>query len=390
MKVYCFVSHRKSSTFAKDEKHKYMKRIGWIGCALTALLLSCGESKKEFVVEGTINNLGGQALYAVYEPGDRLVVDTLRPSNGYISLRNTSEELIPIQFYYSDKTPFTKLYVKNGDRIELSGDGKDPFGLSVEGSAINKHLFEFNLTHKAILQNWMDERNKAQSGLKGEKYEVAYQELQNAIVDYVHQKPNNPVSAILIGDYLLGEADKVLCDSLIGLLGEELMISSPAKPILLYQQFQDSLANDSILPSFRWINPADTIDHLDTHKAIATLLYFQSSDNFGTARRYQLFMETWSEKYAPDTLQLIEISLDRDSAVWHEKIKNDTVKWERRWLQDNYLTPGIKQLNIQQLPYLIVIDSIGQIVTRGLPPDSMEGYFKQIIYPDSIDSSNCE
>ena len=52
-------------------------------------------------------------------------------------------ELIPIQFYYFDKTSLTKIYVQNGDRIELSGDGQDPFGLRVKGSSLNKDLFKF-------------------------------------------------------------------------------------------------------------------------------------------------------------------------------------------------------------------------------------------------------
>ncbi len=390
LKRYCFVSPRKSSTFAKNEMLTQMKRIGWIWCTLVGLLLSCGNNPKEFVVEGTINNLGGRPLYAVYETNKQLFVDTLLPDNGYIALRNSSPTLIPIQLYYADKTHFTKVYVKNGDRIELAGDGEHPFELTVEGSVLNGDLFEFNQTHKSLLQNWLTEHNKSQSGLRSKEYQQAFDTLQSAIVAYVNQKPNNPVSAILVSDYLLGESDKILCDSIIGLLDKELLTSPIAISIQRYQQFQDTLATDSILPKFQWVTPTDTIDYLDTKKARATLLYFQSSNNFGTARQYQLFMEKWSEKYPSDTLQLIEISLDRDSVAWREKVKSDTVKWERRWLQENYLAPSIQKLHIQHVPYLIVVDSLGKIVSRGLSPDSIGSYIEQIIYPDSLPSSNSE
>ncbi len=365
-----------------------MKKAVWILFLLTGILWGCGDHKKEFVVDGTINNLGGHPLYAVYELGNRLVIDTLRPNNGYISLRNVSDALIPIQFYYSNRTPFIKVYAQNGDRIELSGDGKEPFGITVKGGGLNKQLFEFNHAHKELLQTWLAERNKAQSGLKSVQYQQAYQELERAVVDYVSQNPKNQLSAVLVGDYLLGEADEALCDSLIGLLSEEVLSAPLASSIKIYQEFQAVLATDSILPALQWVTPADTTEYLEPGQAIATLLYFGSDGTPSTDRRYQSFLEECRQKYSSDTLQLFEISLDRDSAAWREKIKNDTVSWALRWIQESYANMGVKQLHIHRVPYLIVADSTGHIISRGLSPDSSAYYIEQMIYPDSIDSSN--
>ncbi len=365
-----------------------MKKTGWVLC-LIGLLTSCGSHKKdEFVVEGTINNLNGVPFYAVYEAGNTLEIDTLQSMDGYFALHNTSKELIPIQFYYANKTPFTKVYVQNGDRIELSGDCNTPFALEVKGSSLNNDLFEFYQTHQTTLQTWLIERNKSQSGVKSEQYQEIYPKLQEAIIDYVNQYPDNPVSAILISDYLLAEADEALCDTLIASLSDEILKTSVATPIKQYQQLREEFSANSILPSFRWVTPTDTIDYLDTGTAQVTLLYFQTSKNLETTQHYQSFLKEWEREYPSSSLQIIEISLDTDSATWRKGMKNNPVKWQRRWLQDGYLASGVKALNIKSLPYLIVADSARRILSRGVSPDSLDSYIKQIIHPDSLQSAN--
>ena len=76
-----------------------MSKIGAILCVGVLLLCGCGGNSNEFSVEGTLNNLGGRPVYAVYSTESGIVVDTLRPQNGYIAFKNSSAELIPIQFY---------------------------------------------------------------------------------------------------------------------------------------------------------------------------------------------------------------------------------------------------------------------------------------------------
>ncbi len=358
-----------------------MRKIGTILVFVLAWLLSgCGGKESEFVIEGTLNNLGGRPLYAVYELQDRIEVDTLRPQNGFITLKNNSEQLIPIQFYYFDKTPFTKIYVQNGDRIELSGDGEDPFGLALKGgNSLNKELFKFNHANKELLQTWLTERNKATSGIRSQRYNQLCVELQGVIATYVGEHRGSPVSAILVGDYLLGEATETVCDSLIGLLDETVLMNNPGFSLERYRQERVEQAVDTLLPAFTWVTVADTMAVLDTKRASATLLYFQSSDHFNTARRYKTRLKEWVDRYDTQELQVVEVSLDSDSTVWKQKIEGDTVKWERRWAKNGYLDDGVRALHIQRLPYLVVADSLGRVVARGLPLDSVSAYIKQLV-----------
>ena len=104
---YCFAPPVKSSTFARNENVFCMNKIGAVLCICVLLLSGCGGKDNEFVVEGTINNLGGRPIYAVYSLENGIVVDTLRPQNGFITFKNSASAVIPIQFYYFDKTPLT-------------------------------------------------------------------------------------------------------------------------------------------------------------------------------------------------------------------------------------------------------------------------------------------
>ena len=109
------------------------------------------------------------------------------------TFKNSSPALIPIQFYYSDKTPLTQIYVQNGDRIELSGDGQDPFGLKVKGSSLNKELFKFNQENKGLLSVWTVERNASASGSPTPRYRELSEKLQGVIATYVGKHRDSPV-----------------------------------------------------------------------------------------------------------------------------------------------------------------------------------------------------
>ena len=87
-----------------------MSKIGAILCVGVLLLCGCGGNSNEFSVEGTLNNLGGRPVYAVYRLGNGILVDTLRPQNGHLALKNSSPAPIPIQFLHFHKTPLTPTY----------------------------------------------------------------------------------------------------------------------------------------------------------------------------------------------------------------------------------------------------------------------------------------
>ena len=356
-----------------------MSKIGAILCVGVLLLSGCGGKSHEFSVEGTLNNLGGRPVYAVYSTESGIVVDTLRPQNGYIAFKNSSAELIPIQFYYFDKTPFTQIYVQNGDRIELSGDGQDPFGLKVKGSSLNKELFKFNQENKELLQTWLAERNASASVSRTPRYEQLCRELQGVVADYVGKHRDSPVSAILLSNYLLGEADQARCDSLIALLDPGVLAGGAGVPLVRYREFENTLKADSVLPYLSLVTVADTSWIIDAQEARATLLCFWAAETAGT-RSYETFLGDMAARY--DTaVQVIDVSLDRDSAVWRRTVSPDTVQWTRLWAKGGYLYAGVKWLDIHRLPYLLVADSTGRVVARGLSPDSTRACIDRMIKP---------
>lgn len=358
-----------------------MNKAGAILCFFALLLSGCGGKDNEFVIEGTINNLGGRPLYAVYSLDHGIVVDTLRPQNGFITLKNSSSALIPIQFYYFDKTPFTRIYVQDGDRIELSGDGQDPFGLKVKGSSLNKDLFKFNQEHKELLQTWLSERNTSASGWRTRRYEQLNDELRGVVATYVGKHKDSPVSVILLDSYLIGEADESYCDSLIQLLDQSLLSEPWAITLAEYRRDKIEQQSDTVLPRFTLHTLADTIEVLSPDKSKATVLCFWAAETFGTDK-YNGFLQEITDRYDTLGLQVVSISLDRDSAVWRHRVESDsTIRWEQRWLKNGYLHSGVKRLHIHSLPHLLVADSTGRVVARGVLPDSLRASIERVIEP---------
>ena len=344
---YCFAPPVKSSTFARNENVFCMNKIGAVLCICVLLLSGCGGKDNEFVVEGTINNLGGRPIYAVYSLENGIVVDTLRPQNGFITFKNSASAVIPIQFYYFDKTPLTKIYVHQ--------------------------------ENKELLQSWSAERNISASGMRTRRYEQLSKELQGVVAKYVGEHKDSPVSAILLDDYVLGRASDAFCDSLIGLLDDRVLSAPPATALEMYRQFETIQKSDTVLPYLSLTTVADTTELLNPREAQATLLCFWAAETPGT-QRYSGFLREIAERY-DSLVQVVEISLDRDSAVWKERIESDSAVWARRWAKGGYLYPGVKELHIQSIPYLLVADSLGRIVARGLSPDSSRVYIERLVTP---------
>ena len=64
-------------------------------------------------------------------------------------------------------------------------------------------------------------------------------------------------------------------------------------------------------------------------------------------------------------LEIVDISLDRDTVVWKNHIRRDSATWRQGWAAGAMAAPGINGIGINRLPFAVVCDSAGATLYRG-------------------------
>lgn len=344
-------------------------------CLLAAwLLVSCGENKDAFVIEGTLNNLGGRPLYAIYPIKDRIVTDTLRPDDGRIAMQGFAEEPVPVQLYDSQMQPVMRFYLQNGDRIELKGNAQKPEEIRMKGNGLNSDLWRLIHDHYDIFATLASERAKsAGRWQKPPSLIEAEERADSLLIAAIEKNRGSQLGSILLADYLLRSDKYALCDSLWNTLDRNAALPYIAANMQELMQRYDIANENKRLPHLRFLDLNDTISFVNPRDSKATLLYiWAAEDPRSASMRHQLsqYLQTYDSK----KIQVVALSIDRDTAVWHKQVENDSLPVIHLWCEGAYNNRILKRHHIDRLPVVMLGDSLGMIVVRAsaLPDPDIE------------------
>ena len=358
-----------------------MKHNILVSLLLVLLLSACGNNKDVFIIEGRINNLGGRPLYALYETPDGIAKDTLMPYEGKIEMRGSSADLVAVQLYKTGWEPFMRLYLRNNERVEIEGDAHNPYEMVLKGSKLNRNLWKLICKNHLLFetaQSAGEKQMKAYGRVDGNNRDIA--RLDSCLIDYIERHPKNTLSSILIGDYLLRYDNVVLCDSLWKNLNEK-ALWTPAGEALQHMKKITSFSDDKLrLPHMRYFDDTDTIRYLTPRNSKATLLCIWRADG-KNATLHHAELEKYAARYSKDTLQVVAISFDPDTALWHKMVKNDTSPVIDLWNDNVFTSRSMKNHNFTRFPTFMLADSKGNIVVRTshLPDADIEEQLDSLI-----------
>lgn len=340
--------------------------------SLLLLTVSCGDGKEEFVIKGKLNNLGGQPLYAVYEESNAIVVDTLNPEDGKIEMQGEALELTPVQLYNYSWRPFMRLYMRNGERVEIEGDANLKYEIKMKGSRLNRDLWKLICQNNEIFSEAYNAGYDRDRGVANDdRYNTAIARLDSLLLDFIDHNHSNKLSSVLIGDYLLRYDNFRLCDSLWNTLDQEAQLPFIASTI---ERLRNELSFDkdnSRLPHLRYLNDSDTLHLVKTRDSKATLLCFWTTDDNRQAYSYRRELMRYAQEYDKEKLQVVALSFDRDTASWHRVIKNDTTHIVDLWGDAIYTSKLLKNYNVTRMPVYMLADSLGNILVRTMSlPDT--------------------
>lgn len=351
--------------------------------ATLLLMTACGENKDAFIIEGTLNNLGGRPLYAIYATGDRIVTDTLRPDDGRIAMQGSSATCIPVQLYDSQMQPVMRFYLQNGDRIEIKGDARLPQEIRMKGNGLNSDLWKLiHGNYETFATLLAERRNTARTGKYTAALRTAEANADSILIAYISRHKGSQLSSALLVDYLLRSDNLLLCDSLWKTLDANARLPHTVD-IMDELTARYALTDLNIrLPYLRYPDSTDSMTFVNPRNKDATLLYIWAAEDEPSATCYDR-LAPYLQQYGDDDVQVVALSFDRDTALWHRRIDNDTLPVIHLWCEGAYNNRIMQRYAIDRLPVVMLGDSAGMLVlrTNDLPDADLNTLTDSLVSP---------
>ncbi|MEG0700660.1 MAG: DUF4369 domain-containing protein [Muribaculaceae bacterium] len=321
-------------------------KIKYIATIFIAILCLSSCNSDKFRIEGNINDVGTQNIRVIYTSGSDLKSTWVPVIDGKFEVEGSSPELTVVNLFNQQKGIIAHVVAKNGDDIEIEGSIKNPFKIAIKGTDLNEKWNEFVIEH-------------AEAFKKGNGTMIDID-----IEKYIRNNKGSIVSTLLLMNDYSNLADTKTVKKLLNMIEES---ARPSQLLIPYTGFHEELRSANAkkkLLSFALYSKADSIETFKTKGSKTSLLYFWIPEN-GDRKEMIKKMKAINKKYGKAKLQITDITLENDSAIWKKEIKTDSVSWKQFWGLGGKMNNAIHAMDVKNAPYFIVLDSIGTQLYRG-------------------------
>lgn len=319
--------------------------------ALLLLLLgSCSKNEfyMDFNLSEDITDNYNVVYYASDIQGGKTVQSVAPVMNGKCRLLGVTK--LPTLIYITEKNATLPLvvYVEKGEKIILTGNGKNPLEWKVEGNIINEDFSKWRETNLEILTGGNRE------------------EINKIVAEFVKDNASKPLSLIMMLSYFDRRLDEF---EYVTLMGGLTKISEKDKWLTMAarsDQYDFSLYYPARIKSFvaRSItNYPDTI----TFSSNSPAIFFFWQNELNNKKELVDSMKILVKEFPDSNKRIIaDINLDSDTIIWRNGIRRDSLKSTHRlWMPAGLADKDLLKLKVGNLPYYIVFDSLGLQQYRG-------------------------
>ncbi|MDR1357401.1 MAG: AhpC/TSA family protein [Tannerellaceae bacterium] len=345
-----------------------MKRIHLI-ISMFAFLLSCG-GDAVYRIEGRLSNLEGQFVYAVFESEDRNVVDTVvchKP--GEFRIERNKEDFNQVTLLFEDKSLWFTVYLTDtDDKITITGDMRYPTLLQAKGGHLNNELSAIRKTLTPLLKEREDLLNIQKNNpidpndITSRLTNINHQLSEDALA-YIHERPEETASVVLIKTFLLNPDDTRQLDELLIMLNPELKDFFLVKELEQYSERAKRTSLGAEAPNFTVKNIYGKVVSLDSFPQKYLLLTF-TAPWCDMCRTDDLFLDEIDGKYDDGQLEQLLVSLDDDMQTLKEVLKKDSIQWNLVTDSAGQATMMLDLYNVSALPRCFLIDEEGKIILK--------------------------
>ena len=346
------------------------------------VLFSCQKDDNKLVIEGELSNLTTPYFLASSRVSDTIRVDTVYvDEKGKFSYIQHVDTSTIFTFYFNDFNSSTIVFSDKGvNKIKLKGDAKLSDLIEIKGGRINEDLSLFKkenetlLKQRTLLMKKMEFEtdsllNSASFSIL-EKEETAtlnsinHQLAQN-VEDFIASKPDRIASVVLMNEFFKNNENPETLNRVLGYLEGDALLFPLTYKLKNYNEKLMLSSEGATMPHFKLkVNDDEYIESSDFEDKFL-LISFLSSSGDASRENVQILRDTYSSLDTID-INFLSIYIDSDSLP----IKNillDSIPWKVIVEEKSWGSDIVDAFNINYLPYNILIDSEGKIITRYIP-----------------------
>ena len=332
-----------------------MKKACLFACLVSLLLFSCGDSQKNFKIEGSFKGFKQGELYVYSMDGSRQL-DTIGVSRGEFVYQASINEPTTLVLVFPN---FSELpvFAEPGVTIKVKGDASHLKETEVKGSDSNKALTDFRLrTSNMVPPDVIKEATK-----------------------FINEHPESSVSIYLLNKYFIQTTEPDYTK--IQELAKSILKAQPdnqqiAKTIKQLEPFKAMMVGSS-LPSFsaKGLN-GESVSSSDLNAKVNVITLW-ASWHYESINVQNLLARL--KKQHEGSLKVLSISIDGSVSDCRKIVERDSIKWSTVCDGKMWDTPVLQKIGLSYIPDNVVIDGQGKIVARSLNYQELNKKIEELI-----------
>lgn len=213
-----------------------------------------------------------------------------------------------------------------------------------------------------------------------QRYQQLYSEIENRCKEAAEQNTDNELGYMLVVRNIDEQENSELILRLIEAMPEKFRQRQPIIEIEARLKARHSTDEGQQIPDFTMPTPdGDSISvKAKVHENRITILDFWASW-CGPCRSEMPSMKQMYETYQPKGLGIVGISLDENKEAWTQAISSLRLEWAHMSDLAGWNSEAARLFNVTSIPYTVVVDSLGNILKKGLRGEALEQYVASVL-----------
>lgn len=318
-----------------------MTRIATTLCLLLAATLLSGCSSS-FSIKGNIEGLGDQNMRVVYATAQGVQESWVKVKANRFEVKGKVDGPTLVTLVDVTARPIARFVLDEGDDVKVRGNCSDIYRLECKGPKLCEQWMQFHTDNATLYQSSQTDK------------------INQLIEQYAAAHPDDELSTVLLlFDYSRATQPQLLDKQLAKL-------SDKAKPQALLDiwkrlQKATEAARAPQVGSMVMLASNGSYEALNPTLGRFTLMWLWTPAPEHSQQVEQLKQLQQSAK----GLQVADVLMEPDSAMWRPTLRNDATTWHHFWAPEGPMNTALKPLGITSVPCFVVLDSRGKVLYHG-------------------------
>ena len=332
-----------------------MKKACLFACLVSLLLISCGDSQKNFKIEGSFKGFNQGELY-VYSMDGSQKLDTIGVSRGEFVYQASISDPTTLVIVFPNYSELP-VFAEPGVTIKMKGNASHLKETEVKGTDTNKAMTDFRLKTCNMMPP----------------------EVLSEATKFINDNPSSPVSIYLLNKYFIqtSEPDYAKIQDLTKTILKAQPDNRQMAKISKQLEALKAVKVGSRLPSFFAVGlNGESISSSDLNAKINVITLW-ASWNYESVNIQNMLARL--KKQHEGQIKVLSISIDGSVKDCRQIVERDSIKWSTVCDGKMWDTPVLQKIGLTYLPDNIVVDGQGKILARTLNYQELNKKIEELI-----------